>query len=99
MTHSTLKIQTEIRTRITQGNRGGQRGNNFCSELSEGFCNRIILTKLVCFIFLQRCPPSSLDICLIGMYPFSGSQYVLATEERVVLLTRASHNALHRSKR
>ena len=60
---------------------------------------RIIPTKLVCFIFLQRCPPSSLDICLIGMYPFAGSQYVLATEERVVLLTRASHDALQRSKR
>ncbi|CAH3183618.1 unnamed protein product, partial [Porites evermanni] len=35
----------------------------------------------------QRCPPSSLDICLIGMYPFAGSQYVLATGERVVLVT------------
>ncbi|XP_068700460.1 uncharacterized protein [Montipora foliosa] len=46
----------------------------------------------------QCCPQPSLDICLIGMYPFVGSRYVMATEESVVLFTRASRDAFQRSR-
>lgn len=48
---------------------------------------------------MQRCPKSSLDICLIGMYPFVGCRYVSASEGSVVLFTKTSHEALQRSKR
>lgn len=48
---------------------------------------------------LQRCPKPSLDICLIGMYPFVGCQFVSASEDNVVLLTKTSQDTLQRSKR
>ena len=48
---------------------------------------------------MQRCPQPSLDICLIGMYPFVGCQFVSASEDNVVLLTKASQDTLQRSKR
>ena len=63
----------------------------------------LLSTKLinvwVLFVSTQCCPQPSLDICLIGMYPFVGSRYVMATEESVVLFTRASRDVFQRSRR
>ena len=64
------------------------------------FAGAHVWYKVVFPLFsMQRCPQPSLDICLIGMYPFVGCQIVSAGEDNVVLFTKASQENLQRSKR